>query len=208
MPKQLVGEAWINSAEKRRFDVLAASAALPAFVPLGSLCMAATYLSGNKPPIYRQTRVGQHAITFDVLKIRTAPNPNLANPTSAKIQLEPTKVGKVIEKLALDEIPQIVNILRGSMSIVGPRPLVEADVYAMREALSRSEFSDWSRAYLLGRPGIVSEFSIFSHSQHLAPNTNHHKRAELDIAYLEQASADFDRQIIGDTVSMALDLIR
>jgi exopolysaccharide biosynthesis polyprenyl glycosylphosphotransferase len=126
-----------SAAVKRAFDLLGASLGLLAIAPLIIVIMIAIKLDSRGPIFFKQLRVGRHGKHFDMLKFRTmVPNAealkeslrdrNEAQEGLFKIADDPriTRVGKLLRKSALDELPQLLNIIRGEMSLVGPRPLV------------------------------------------------------------------------------------
>ncbi len=126
-----------STVVKRAFDLLGASLGLLAVAPLFIVIAVAIKLDSRGPVFFRQQRVGRHGKHFDLFKFRTmVPNAealkdslrdrNEAQPGLFKIADDPrvTRVGKLLRKSALDELPQLLNIIRGEMSLVGPRPLV------------------------------------------------------------------------------------
>ena len=126
-----------SAVVKRAFDLLGASLGLLAVAPLFVVIAIAIKLEDRGPVFFRQQRVGRHGKHFDLLKFRTmVPNAealkdslrdrNEAQAGLFKIADDPrvTRVGKLLRKSALDELPQLLNIIRGEMSLVGPRPLV------------------------------------------------------------------------------------
>jgi lipopolysaccharide/colanic/teichoic acid biosynthesis glycosyltransferase len=150
--------AWQRSV-KRGIDILVASAALVVTGPLILAAMAAIRLTSRGPAIFRQERVGRHEVPFTILKLRTMAVDNddsehrayatlLLTTTDApdtdgagtfKLTNDPrvTKVGAVLRRFSLDELPQLVNVLRGEMSLVGPRPSLpfEAELYSAEHRL-------------------------------------------------------------------------
>src|SRR6185295_19058320 len=103
-------------AQQRIFDVIGAAAGLLAFAPLGTLIAVAVLVDDGGPVIFRQERIGYRRQPFQILKFRTMRDGRV------------TRIGRVLRATGLDEVPQFVNILRGDMSAVGPRPLTAADV--------------------------------------------------------------------------------
>lgn len=101
---------------RRLFDLAGAAAGLVVFAPVLLLVAAAVLLDDGRPVLFRQTRVGYRRRPFSILKFRSMRDGRI------------TRVGRVLRATGLDEIPQFINILRGEMSGVGPRPLTEADV--------------------------------------------------------------------------------
>jgi exopolysaccharide biosynthesis polyprenyl glycosylphosphotransferase len=137
----LTGPTWIV---KRTFDLVFASASLVLLSPLLLLCAVATFVEGGRGVLFRQQRIGRHGRPFDLIKFRTMrPADELEAETNWSIANDPRvgPVGRFMRRTSLDELPQLWNILRGDMTVVGPRPerpyfvdRFSADVpsYAMR----------------------------------------------------------------------------
>jgi len=104
------------SRAQRCFDIVGASAGLVAFGPVMAVIAVAILLDDGRPIFFRQSRTGRHRQPFEILKFRTMRDGRV------------TRVGQVIRASGLDEVPQFVDILRGDMSAVGPRPLTAEDV--------------------------------------------------------------------------------
>ncbi|OGL29992.1 hypothetical protein A3D14_02330 [Candidatus Saccharibacteria bacterium RIFCSPHIGHO2_02_FULL_47_12] len=207
MKKVPCGEAWITSSEKRRNDVLIAASLSPIISTLGIISAAAMFIEDGQGPIFQQKRIGQDGNPFNLFKLRTMNSSQFVDASYGVDDPRATRVGKILRKLTLDEFPQAINILKGEMSVVGPRPLLQADIDAMKSALSPSDYSDWFYAYSVGRPGWLSQFGNLSHSLEAQTEGYYTERAELDVQYLELASPEFDRQIIKEAVSVGLGLI-
>ena len=118
-----------RDAYKRAFDLAVLCAGLaalaPLWVPLAAVVAAAVRCCDGGPVLYRQTRLGRHGRSFEMVKFRTMPvgADVVAGPmTSARCDAQATPVGSVLRRLRLDELPQAINVLRGEMSLVGPRP--------------------------------------------------------------------------------------
>lgn len=133
---------------KRTFDILSSALALILFSPVILLALLAKWLEDRHAPLYVQTRVGKNGRPIRFYKIRTmVPNAeemkqqlidaglNEADPPAFKMKNDPriTRVGRVLRKLSIDELPQLLNILNGSMSVVGPRPPLPREVAAYDE---------------------------------------------------------------------------
>ncbi len=104
------------SRAQRLFDVVGASAGLAVFAPAMAVIAAAVLMDDGRPVLFRQERIGYRRRPFHILKFRSMRDGRV------------TRVGRVLRATGLDELPQFVNILRGHMSAVGPRPLTAADV--------------------------------------------------------------------------------
>ena len=153
-----------SAAVKRAFDLIGASLGLLAVSPLLAMIAVAIKLDSRGPVFFRQLRVGQHGERFYMLKFRTmVPDAealkdalrdrNEAQEGLFKIADDPrvTRVGRFLRKSALDELPQLFNILRGEMSLVGPRPLViEED----------QRVEGWHRRRLELTPGMTGHWQI------------------------------------------------
>lgn len=158
-----------SAVVKRAFDLLGASLGLLVVSPLLALIAAAIKLDSRGPVFFRQLRVGQHGERFYMLKFRTmipeaeALKDSLRHRNEAKDGLfkiadDPrvTRVGKFLRKSALDELPQLLNILKGEMSLVGPRPLVvEED----------QRVEGWHRRRLELMPGMTGHWQILGPSR-------------------------------------------
>lgn len=114
-----------SRAVKRLTDIVLASAALIFLSPVLAVAAIATRLSSPGPILFRQTRVGRNHQPFDMLKFRTmtvSDGPDTAWSGSESDEARQTRVGRVLRRSSIDELPQLFNVLRGSMSLVGPRP--------------------------------------------------------------------------------------
>src|SRR6266540_6243610 len=116
------------SKSQRLFDVLGASAGLVAFAPVMALVAIAVLIDDGAPVLFGQERLGYRRRRFRILKFRTMRDGCV------------TRVGRMLRATGLDELPQFVNILRGDMSAVGPRPLTVADVTRLGWMAPRYDF--------------------------------------------------------------------
>lgn len=180
-----------NSVVKRAFDIVVATAALIFFAPALLTIAALIKLTDRGPILYRHTRVGRRGERFDCLKFRTMKVDSaerlahilMTDPQAAaeweesqKLRNDPrvTWFGNFLRKSSLDEIPQAINVLRGEMSIVGPRPITRAEL---------NRYGKDRRYYLLVRPGITGLWQVSGRS-----STGYDKRIKLDREYLEEWS--------------------
>lgn len=127
---------WSTSGAKRLFDVAAVVASAPFAVIIVAAVSTALFLSSDEPVLFRQTRVGRHGELFRILKFRTM----RGDPKCDEVMPEHiTWLGRFLRWSKLDELPQLLNILRGEMSLVGPRPKVpeqSTSVFACRPGLT------------------------------------------------------------------------
>lgn len=202
---------WNHSLGKRMFDVFAAGLVLLPCVPLMGLIAAVVAITSRGPVLFRQRRVGENGRTIELLKFRTMVHhqnnsgPGVTRSGDPRI----TPIGRLLRRCKLDELPQLLNILRGDMSLVGPRP----DLPEFCEALG-SEY----RMVLTLRPGLTGWATLqFRHEEQLLAavpkeqllsyyrDTVLPQKAELDLAYAKRATFQRDVAILWRT---ALTLFR
>lgn len=137
---------------KRSFDTLAASVALVVLSPILVLVAIAIRVESRGPVLHRAVRVGRHRVPFTLLKFRSMRVGSDAGPAiTASGDSRITRSGRVCRKLKLDELPQLWNVIRGDMSLVGPRP--EDPRYVLLYSDEQLRLLDW-------RPGITSPASV------------------------------------------------
>ena len=191
---------------KRALDVVVGSLALVLAVPILIGVAVLMRLSGDRGPIlYRARRVGEGARIITVLKVRTMiPGAGGSNVTTAK-DPRVTHLGRLLRRYRIDELPQLVNVVRGEMSLVGPRP--EDPVYVdLSDPLHRRVFS--------ARPGITGLAQLEFHDEAgllIGPDAERRYRQEilpaklrLDAAYLDHQSTLLDLRILLKTVRTVL----
>jgi lipopolysaccharide/colanic/teichoic acid biosynthesis glycosyltransferase len=172
----------------RVFDVFIAALALVILSPVLLVAAVAIKLGSSGPVIYRQRRVGKDGHEFALLKLRTmvrGSDPVGVGKVVARDDPRVTAAGRVLRRTSLDEIPNLVNVLRGEMAIVGPRPTIPAQVVAYtplqhRRHEVRPGLTGW--AQVQGRAGIPWE-----------------ERIELDVEYVDRRSLALDLRILAKT---------
>lgn len=191
---------------KRTFDVTAAAAILLTFLPLIAL-LSLALLTQGRPLMIRHRRVGRGGETFGCLKFRTmvvdaeavllrhlADNPEARAEwdSSHKLKNDPrvTALGRVLRKSSLDELPQLFNVLRGEMSLVGPRPIVPAEVIHYGTHIER---------YHEVRPGLTGAWQVSGRS-----DVSYDHRVALDCHYVASRSFGRDLGILLLTVPAVL----
>ncbi len=193
----------VDFALKRAFDLVGATLLLVLLSPLLLVIVLAVRLTSRGPIVFRSTRRGIGQRPFKCLKFRTMHTDaeerqadleelNEASGALFKIRDDPrlTRVGRMLRRFSLDELPQLVNVLRGEMSLVGPRPLPERD-FAMLE--------DWHRKRYLVLPGITGLWQVSGRSELDFDDLVH-----LDFIYLERWSLALDLTILLKTVPAVL----
>lgn len=184
-------------AAKRTFDYVAAAGGLVALSPLLALIAVAIKVDSPGSALFTQERVGKDGRTFRVLKFRTmrAGAPVRFNPDgSTQVELQDARITRVGRFLrgALDELPQLVNVLRGEMSLVGPRPdmPVHAEQYTAEE-----------RRKLTVLPGVTSLAAVMGRN-----DIPWKQRIAIDLKYIDHWSLWLDARIIAQTVLLAIGL--
>jgi exopolysaccharide production protein ExoY len=184
-------------------DVVLALSGIILLAPLLIICFVATVISSPGPALFRHKRVGFNGKYFDCLKFRTmvtdAPerlrqllesDPVAAAEWAAnrKLRYDPrvTVIGSILRKSSLDELPQLFNVLKGEMSIVGPRPVTDGELVMYSGAVSD---------YLSCRPGITGLWQVSGRS-----STTYSKRVACDTFYARNWSMALDAKILIVTI--------
>jgi lipopolysaccharide/colanic/teichoic acid biosynthesis glycosyltransferase len=176
---------------RRAFDVVVAGVALLATAPIIALAMLAIRLESPGHPIFRQRRIGKDGKPFDMLKLRTmvAGAESLGSGLAIN-EGDPriTRVGAVLRRFSIDELPNLVNVLRGDMAIIGPRPTIQVQV---------EQYTERQRGRLAVRPGLTGWAQINGRA-----SLRWDERIELDLWYIEHRSWRLDLKILARTVKI------
>ena len=165
---------------KRLFDLVGALGGLIAFAPVMTVIAGAILLEDGRPILFRQERVGRKRRPFTIVKFRSMRADRV------------TRVGRVLRATGLDELPQFLNILRGDMSAVGPRPLTESDVRRLGWDAPRYDFRWRVRPGLTGLAQVVGA-------------TTDRLSASLDRCYVARQSLSLDVRLVA--VSFAINAV-
>jgi len=184
---------YLSSRRKRALDLVLSGGALLVAAPIIAVAAAAVRLESHGHPIYRQHRVGKDGHGFEVIKLRTMVSG--AERMGAGMAVDEgdariTRVGAFLRRTSIDELPNLINIVRGEMSLIGPRPTLQSQVDA---------YTERQRMRLLVRPGLSGWAQVNGRA-----SLPWSERIELDIWYLEHASLRLDLRILARTVHMAL----
>lgn len=187
---------------KRAFDLAVCLLLLPVVVPLLFLCALAVLLDSPGPILIAQTRTGRDGARFRMFKFRTmVANAEELKPALAHLNERPwpdfkitndpriTHVGHILRPTSLDELPQLINVVRGEMSLVGPRPT----------SFEASTYSLWHTYRLEVTPGITGLWQVKGRNQ-----TDFNERLRLDIEYIRRRSFALDLKILLQTVPAVL----
>ena len=177
---------------KRSFDVLGSLLLLVALSPLLFLTAILIKLDSRGPVFFRHDRVGRHGRHFLLWKFRSmktsVPKYEMSPRTSTDARL--TRVGRLIRRLSIDELPQLFNVLRGEMSLVGPRPEMPFIV---------ARYRSLERQRLVAKPGITGLWQISGRS-----DTSYERRVELDVWYVRNWTLWRDVVILLKTLPIVL----
>ena len=178
---------------RRAIDIAVSATALLLTAPLVAIAMLAIRLETPGDPIYRQRRVGKNGHEFDVLKLRTMVSG--AEHQGAGLAIDAndtriTRVGSLLRRTSLDELPNLLNVLRGEMSLIGPRPTLPHQV---------AQYTERQRGRLAIRPGITGWAQV--NGRAALPWS---ERIELDLYYIEHRSWRLDLKILRRTPALVL----
>jgi exopolysaccharide biosynthesis polyprenyl glycosylphosphotransferase len=206
MPLLTLSSAPRNGAAlavKRAIDVAASATALLLLSPVLLLAALAVRLNSPGPAIFRQKRAGMNGRVFTLYKFRTM----VQNAEALKAALEArnemdgpvfkikedpriTAVGRVLRKTSIDELPQLWNVLRGDMSLVGPRPPLPSEV---------EKYERWQRRRLSMRPGITCIWQVSGRN-----NVDFRRWMEMDLEYIDEWSLGLDFKLLLKTIPAVL----
>lgn len=189
---------------KRIFDVVSSTCLLAIIWPVFLVIALAIKIDSKGPVIYKHKRIGQGGKVLHLYKFRSmVPNAEamIAQFTpkqrqewqqNFKLVNDPriTRVGRLLRKTSLDELPQLFNILGGSLSVVGPRPVISEEL---------EKYGKRKREFLSAKPGLTGYWQAYSRS-----DCDYDKRMEMELYYVENASFWWDVKIIWATVKIVL----
>ena len=175
----------------RLIDLVVATVALVVSSPVLLVSMVAIRVESPGSPIFRQRRIGLHGEAFEMLKLRTMVSGAEHQGAGLAVNYgDPriTRVGHVLRRYSIDELPNLVNVLRGEMSIVGPRPTIQAQV---------DQYTPLQRRRLEVKPGLTGWAQINGRA-----TLPWHERIELDVWYVDHRTLRLDMAILWKTVRL------
>jgi lipopolysaccharide/colanic/teichoic acid biosynthesis glycosyltransferase len=178
---------------RRALDILIAAGALLLCSPVLALAMLAVRLESPGSPLYRQLRIGLGGRPFQMVKLRTMVSGAETIGAGLAVNRDDpriTRVGALLRRTSLDELPNLLNVLRGDMSLIGPRPTIPAQV---------ERYTPRQRRRLEVRPGITGWAQVNGRATLPWP-----ERIELDLYYIEHRSPALDLRILLRTVTIVL----
>jgi lipopolysaccharide/colanic/teichoic acid biosynthesis glycosyltransferase len=177
----------------RAFDLLVAGILLVFSSPVMAAAALAIRLESKGPAFYRQRRVGQHGEPFELWKLRTmVPGAEAMGAGIYVLEGDPriTRLGRLLRRFSLDELPNLFNVIRGDLAIVGPRPTIQEQV---------DRYTERQRRRLEVKPGITGWAQVNGRTSLPWP-----ERIELDVWYVEHRSFWLDLRILAKTARMLL----
>jgi lipopolysaccharide/colanic/teichoic acid biosynthesis glycosyltransferase len=180
-------------AARRALDILVASLAIALLAPLLALAMIAIRIESKGGVVYRQRRVGLEGAEFDVLKLRTMVHGAEHVGSGLRINAGDeriTRVGALLRRTSFDEVPNLFNVLRGDMSLIGPRPTLPEQV---------AQYTPRQRGRLAVKPGITGWAQVNGRA-----SLPWSERIELDLYYVAHRSLALDLKILARTPAMVL----
>ncbi len=200
---------WNFSPGKRILDAVVSGAGLVVVLPLMALIASAVRLTSSGPVLFRQRRVGKDGKPFEILKFRTM----LHRPQGVGLGVTRqgdsriTATGKVLRRVKLDELPQLFNVLRGDMSLVGPRPDLAEFCQAVRPELKRvfalrPGLTGWATLHFRDEERLLAEVPEEQTASYYVDHILSQK-AQLDLDYAQRASFFGDLKIVLRTLTGA-----
>ncbi len=201
--KDKIKSHFVYHGMKRLFDIVAATCGIVVLSPLMIIIAVLIKAEDHGPIFYEQIRVGKNGKTFKMYKFRSMfvnadkmldklKEKNDVDGPMFKMKNDPrvTKVGHFIRKHSLDELPQFLNVIKGDMSLVGPRPPLPSEV---------SEYSDYDKQRLYVTPGCTGLWQATERNE-----VGFNEMVQIDIQYIQRASFTFDLWIIWKTVEIII----
>lgn len=188
---------------KRGIDIFISILLLILTSPLIAVIAVLIKTTSAGPVIYKHRRIGKFGVKFDCWKFRTMvsnaddvlrENPKLLREFNEKFKIDKdpriTKIGKFLRTSSLDELPQLLQVLQGKMTLVGPRPVIEREL---------NKYSTYQNKLLSVKPGLSGLWQVSGRSK-----TTYKKRVLLDMEYIEQRSLSLDLQILLLTITTVI----
>ena len=193
----------LTSLAKRSIDLIGAGGCLLALLPVFLACSLAVKLTSRGPVFFRQTRVGKDGRDFGCLKFRTMRlgahaqqevlrGMSTQDGPAFKLPKDPrvTRIGRFMRKYSLDELPQLINVLAGDMSLVGPRPPIPSEV---------ESYTVWQRRRISVKPGLTCVWQVYGRNR-----VSFKRWVEMDLYYIDNWSLRLDLKLLAHTVGVVL----
>ena len=188
----------INLALKRTLDIICSAVGLALVWPFMVIIAILVKLSSRGPVFFLQERLGKDGKVFKIIKFRTmivdAEKIGTGVKVDGKNDARITKVGRFLRATSMDELPQLINVLKGDMSLVGPRPPVTYHPYN-----GYDNYPEWAKKRFSMRPGMTGLVQVSTRSK-----ASWDDRIRIDLIYIEKFSIAFDIKILFDTIMTVL----
>jgi exopolysaccharide production protein ExoY len=194
---------FLREGYKRGYDIVLSSLLLLALSPLLIVTALAVCIESRGPVFFRQQRVGKDGKLFNMIKFRSMTTDAKLHAAVAEMESDRdgvckkfvndprvTRTGRVIRKLSIDELPQLLNVLRGEMSLIGPRPALQEEV---------AQYSDYDRQRLAALPGISGLWQVSGRA-----DLSFEEQIDLDLRYIRECSLFADLRITLQTIPAVL----
>ncbi|CAN5151950.1 hypothetical protein BH09PAT3_BH09PAT3_2690 [soil metagenome] len=189
------GEAWVTSKQKRLNDIVFAGMLAPLLLPIAAVSAGAIIATERESPVFTQRRHGRGGSMITIGKLRTMPRGTAETMSNGHYDERRTKLGRILSLTRIDEVPQLINVLHGDMSMVGLRPLVHTHYESFMDNLAPATQVKVAKAYDINRPGWFDPYAIDMYVHGLEGSSE--ARAESVLRYtFEEASAKRDAQIM------------
>ena len=191
-------QAVIRSSEKRVMDIMVSALMLVATLPIIAVTAAAIYFESGGPILYRQERVGRRGRVFTLLKFRSMRQDAEANGAVWALQndLRVTRIGSFIRRTRIDELPQLINVLKGDMSFVGPRPERPQFVAELSKSIPYYDLRHYVKPGITGWAQILYPYG--------ASINDAREKLQYDLYYLKNYSIFLDINILLQTIQVIL----
>ena len=191
-------QAVIRSSEKRVMDILVSALMLIATLPIIAVAAAAIFLESGGPVLYRQERVGRRGCVFTLLKFRSMRQDAEANGAvwALKNDMRVTRIGNFMRRARIDELPQLINVLKGDMSFVGPRPERPQFVAELSKAIPYYDLRHYVKPGITGWAQILYPYG--------ASINDAREKLQYDLYYLKNYSLFLDINILLQTIQVIL----
>ena len=197
----------VDRVMKNSFDVIVTTLLIILFLPLLLVLFIVVSVSTKGKPFFKHQRIGVDGKTFGVYKFKTMREDAaevleklLKNDPKARAEWEKdfklkndpriTKIGKILRKTSLDELPQLINIIKGEMSLIGPRPIIEDEV---------KKYKEYYRYFIAVKPGITGLWQVSGRN-----DIDYDERVQLDVWYVRNWSIEMDITILVKTLVVVL----
>ena len=200
--KPLKGESWLRSDDKRQMDVILARPLLMVSAPLlWGARLAIRYVDGFDPN-FQQLRGGKEGEEIEIHKLRTMSPTAEITIGHGKSDRRASALGRFLRKTHIDELPQLHDVIRGNMSLAGPRPIIAAAQEEVMDNLSPYEQKDWLWARRVAKPGFADPYAVRLYTGQKCGGPR--ERAGSDIAYAATATFGGDIAILSKAALVGL----